>query len=57
VDGPQRFHAPPLSIAELPPIKGVILSHDHYDHLDHAAVLQLAPRSSISLRRWAWVIV
>jgi len=42
--GPRRFHAPPISIAELPPIKGVILSHDHYDHLDHAAVLALAPK-------------
>ena len=42
--GPKRFHAPPISIAELPPIKGVILSHDHYDHLDHAAVLELAPK-------------
>ena len=42
--GPKRFHAPPISIAGLPPIKGVILSHDHYDHLDHAAVLALAPK-------------
>ncbi|AMO95366.1 beta-lactamase superfamily domain protein [Collimonas fungivorans] len=40
--GPKRFHQPPIGIAELPPIKGVILSHDHYDHLDHAAILQLA---------------
>jgi L-ascorbate metabolism protein UlaG (beta-lactamase superfamily) len=40
--GPKRFHQPPISIAELPPIEGVILSHDHYDHLDHAAILQLA---------------
>ncbi|MES2070608.1 MAG: MBL fold metallo-hydrolase [Pseudomonadota bacterium] len=39
--GPKRFHQPPISIAELPAIKGVILSHDHYDHLDHAAILQL----------------
>src|ERR1700761_128715 len=42
--GPKRFHAPPISIADLPVIKGVILSHDHYDHLDHAAVMQLAPK-------------
>lgn len=40
--GPERFHAPPISIAELPPIKGVIISHDHYDHLDHDSIMQLA---------------
>ena len=42
--GPRRFHAPPIAIADLPPIKGVILSHDHFDHLDRAAVLALAPK-------------
>jgi len=42
--GPKRFHAPPIAIAELPAIKGVILSHDHYDHLDHAAILALMPK-------------
>ncbi len=39
--GPKRFHQPPIGIDDLPAIKGVILSHDHYDHLDHAAILQL----------------
>jgi L-ascorbate metabolism protein UlaG (beta-lactamase superfamily) len=43
--GPQRFHQPPISIEELPPIKGVILSHDHYDHLDYAAIKKLAAKT------------
>ena len=36
--GPKRFHQPPISIEELPEIEGVIISHNHYDHLDKAAV-------------------
>lgn len=39
--GPKRFHPPPITIEDLPPIRGVIVSHDHYDHLDHAAILAL----------------
>jgi len=43
--GPKRFHQPPISIADLPDIEGVILSHDHYDHLDHAAIVQLGAKT------------
>jgi L-ascorbate metabolism protein UlaG (beta-lactamase superfamily) len=43
--GPARFHAPPITIEDLPPIAGVILSHNHYDHLDHAAILKLAGKT------------
>ncbi|MUK68370.1 MBL fold metallo-hydrolase [Aliivibrio fischeri] len=39
--GPKRFHAAPISIADLPTIQVVAISHDHYDHLDKHAVKQL----------------
>ncbi len=42
--GPKRFHAPPIALEDLPEIEAVILSHDHYDHLDHATVQALAPK-------------
>jgi len=32
--GPRRFHPPPVALQDLPPIEGLVLSHDHYDHLD-----------------------
>lgn len=47
--GPKRFHAPPISLAELPPLRGVVLSHDHYDHLDRKTVLQLARKTEVFL--------
>ena len=40
--GPKRFHAPPLTLQQLPPIEGLILSHDHYDHLDVPTIEYLA---------------
>ncbi|MDD0977332.1 MBL fold metallo-hydrolase [Pseudomonas fontis] len=43
--GPLRFHQPPLGLAQLPPITAVILSHDHYDHLDEQAIRTLAERA------------
>lgn len=39
--GPKRFHQPPISIEQLPEIEGVIISHNHYDHLDKEAIKQL----------------
>ena len=47
--GPKRFHAPPISLAELPPLRGVILSHDHYDHLDRRAIKALASKTEVFL--------
>ncbi|MGF6779719.1 MBL fold metallo-hydrolase [Paraburkholderia sp. GAS334] len=47
--GPRRFHAPPIALEDLPPLRGVILSHDHYDHLDRETVLALAATTSVFL--------
>ena len=47
--GPRRFHAPPIALADLPPLRGVLLSHDHYDHLDRDTVVQLAKTAEVFL--------
>ncbi|MGG1949171.1 MBL fold metallo-hydrolase [Trinickia sp. NRRL B-1857] len=47
--GPKRFHAPPIALEALPPLHGIILSHDHYDHLDRETVLALAETTEVFL--------
>lgn len=42
--GPKRFHQSPISIEALPNIDAVIISHDHYDHLDEAAIKKLSSK-------------
>ena len=39
--GPKRWTAPPLPLEELPAVDAVVISHDHYDHLDYETVEEL----------------
>lgn len=59
--GPRRFFPPLIELSELPGLDLVVLSHDHYDHLDRDAVRTLAERGvpfvaplgvGTILRRW-----
>ncbi|GAB3480197.1 MBL fold metallo-hydrolase [Marinomonas epiphytica] len=42
--GPKRFHQPPINITDLPAISRVLISHNHYDHLDKSSIKQLADK-------------
>jgi L-ascorbate metabolism protein UlaG (beta-lactamase superfamily) len=40
--GPQRFQPVPVALREMPPVDLVIISHDHYDHLDYPTIRAMA---------------
>ena len=44
--GPKRFHRPPVSPRELPHLDAVVVSHDHFDHLDYPTIVELARRET-----------
>jgi L-ascorbate metabolism protein UlaG (beta-lactamase superfamily) len=44
--GPQRWYRPQIALADLPPIDAVVISHDHYDHLDMGTIVALNDRQT-----------
>jgi L-ascorbate metabolism protein UlaG (beta-lactamase superfamily) len=43
--GPTRWYAPMLPLADVPLLDAVLISHDHYDHLDMESVIALEPKT------------
>jgi L-ascorbate metabolism protein UlaG (beta-lactamase superfamily) len=44
--GPDRWYPPPLPLDQLPEVDAVLISHDHYDHLDTPTIEALAKRDT-----------
>ena len=40
--GPKRWYEPPIPLEKLSDVDVVIISHDHYDHLDHPTIAAMA---------------
>jgi L-ascorbate metabolism protein UlaG (beta-lactamase superfamily) len=45
--GPKRLHPVPLPLERLGPVDVVVISHDHYDHLDMPTIRALASTSTV----------
>jgi L-ascorbate metabolism protein UlaG (beta-lactamase superfamily) len=45
--GPKRFQPVPLALKGLPPLDAVVISHDHYDHLDIGTVRELVKLQNV----------
>ncbi len=42
--GPKRFQPVPVALRAMPPLDLIVVSHDHYDHLDYPSIRELSRR-------------
>ena len=56
--GPKRITQPAIEIDKLPPVHAVLISHDHYDHLDTPTIRALgdAPMYYVPLGIKKWLV-
>lgn len=47
--GPKRFHPAPVSAGALPPVDVVVITHDHYDHLEAPTMKAMARKTQLFL--------
>ena len=40
--GPTRWYTPSIELSKLPKLDAVLISHDHYDHLDYPTIVSLS---------------
>lgn len=54
--GPKRNFPVPHSLESLPPVDFVLISHNHYDHLDLGTIKRLGPRPTyyvpLGVKKW-----
>lgn len=47
--GPARFQPVPVRLRDLPPVNAVLISHDHYDHLDFPTIRTLGRHTAVPM--------
>jgi N-acyl-phosphatidylethanolamine-hydrolysing phospholipase D len=54
--GPKRAQAPGVTMADLPNIDVVLISHNHYDHLDRISVAQLDEKAKAAGKTTLFIV-